>query len=262
MRKKIGVFDSGLGGLTVLKQLLLYVPNADYFYLGDNARVPYGNKSKKTVIHYSEQAVEFLIDNNVDTIVIACNTASAISLDHLIEKYPEINFIGMIDSAVDEANRSSKGIVGVIGTSATIKSQAYSNSLSKSLTVITSPCPLFVPLVESGYNDFLEATKLIASKYLLEIKQSNADTLILACTHYPFLRTLIQDILPNVNIIDTGEFAARSLANENFEISKLAPTVTYFTTDEPNNFIEIAARDLNLKINSIEVVDLELYRNK
>lgn len=253
---KVGVFDSGLGGLTVLKHLIIDHPNDDFIYLGDNARVPYGNKSDSTIIKYSEQAVEFLLKNGVNTIVIACNTSSAIALDELKREFEEINFIGMIKPAAKAAvSVSQSKSIGVIGTQATIKSQSYLREIKSfgEYNVVTKATPLFVPFVESGMIKH-KAVDLIIEEYLSEFK-GNIDTLILACTHYPFLIEGINNFFENkVNIIDTGYYSSKELAGNKYLKDR---KIEYYVTDEPNNFISIAENNLNLRIDNIKTVDLE-----
>lgn len=253
---KVGVFDSGLGGLTVLRHLIEQHPNQDFIYLGDNARVPYGNKSDSTIIKYSEQAVEFLIGKGVDTIVIACNTSSAIALDYLLNKFTQIKFIGMIKPAVKGAiSKTQKNKIGVIGTQATIKSNSYITEIAKNgeYEVTTKATPLFVPFVESGMIEH-KAVDLIIEEYLAEFK-GKIDTLILACTHYPFLHKGISKYMGSeINIIDTGFYASKELT-ENIQENKRK--VEYYVTDSPNDFISVAEKHLNIKIDKITKVDIE-----
>lgn len=255
----IGVFDSGLGGLTVLSQLLKHLPGEEYIYFGDNARVPYGTKSEKMILHFSEQAVNFLLSKGANFIVVACNTSSAIALQHLKSKFPDIGFIGMIEPAVSGAVETSKNKnIGVIGTEATINSNAYQRSLNKfhPNNIYTKACPLFVPFVESGITSH-GALDLMIEEYLSELKDK-MDTLILGCTHYPYLKESIQKYLPDVNIIDTGEQAAIELNNNNSD-QKGISKIDYYLSDKPNNFINIANDKLNLKINNLEQIDIESF---
>ena len=261
---KIGVFDSGLGGLTVLKQFLEHLPNKEYIYLGDNARVPYGNKSSSTIKNYSEQATRFLLSKNVDAIVIACNTSSSEAMDEINEIAGLRPVIGMIEPAAQSAFIKSKNKkIGIIGTRGTIKSGAYSDklkSLNSDIQVFEKACPLFVPFVEEGQTAS-QALKLVAGEYLQEFISHDIDTLILGCTHYPFLRKIISEILPDVNIIDTGEEAAIQakdiLTNEpsNDEQNKMTQC-SYYATDEPSHFIKVARENLNLEIGFVETVNL------
>jgi glutamate racemase len=252
---KIGVFDSGLGGLTVLKNLLEHHQETDFIYLGDNARVPYGNKSEATIIKYSEQAVEFLLSKGVHTIIIACNTSSAIALEYLNNKFKDVNFIGMIKPAAKGAvNLTKSKKIGVIGTQATINSKSYLKEIAKygEYKVLTKATPLFVPFVEAGMISH-RAVDLIIEEYLSEFK-GEIDTLILACTHYPFLIEGIRKYLgDSVNIIDTGYYASLEL-NNYYKISNRK--IEYFVTDEPNNFISIAENNLKIKIDNIQKVSV------
>lgn len=258
----IGVFDSGLGGLTVLEHLYKLMPNEDYIYFGDNARVPYGSKSPDTVNLYSKQAVEFLKTFPLKFIVVACNTASAIAFDTIIKTAGEVPVIGMIQPASESAiEQSSNHKIGIIATEATIRSKAYVKELLQlddKVEIAEKACPLFVPLVES---DFIEhkATELIIEEYLQQMK--NEDVIILACTHYPFLKKQIQNYLPNVKIIDSGENAANKvqqyLKSKNKLSSSSAGTIQYFTTDYPNNFINTAKKYLRFPIGEVEKVSVE-----
>ncbi len=253
---KIGVFDSGLGGLTVLRHLLEQHQNTDFIYLGDNARVPYGNKSDSTIIKYSEQAVEFLISKGVQTIVIACNTSSAIALEYLKNKFQDIQFIGMIKPAVKGAISKTKNKnIGVIGTQATINSKSYLKEIATygKYNVLTKATPLFVPFVEAGMIEH-KAIELIIEEYLAEFK-GKIDTLILACTHYPFLHKGISKYMgSDISIIDTGFYASKELIESNKSNDR---TIEYYVTDSPNDFISVAEKHLNIKINKITKVDIE-----
>lgn len=252
---KIGVFDSGLGGLTVLKHLIAEHQKLDFVYLGDNARVPYGNKSEATIIKYSEQAVEFLLSKNVNTIVIACNTSSAIALDELKNQFQDVRFIGMIKPAVNAAISLTKNkSIGVIGTQATINSKSYIKEIEKKgdYQVLTKATPLFVPFVEAGMISH-KAVELIIEEYLSEFK-GKIDTLILACTHYPFLIEGIKSYMgSDINIIDTGFYASKELQDNSISNER---KIEFFVTDEPNNFISIAEKHLMLNIDSISKVEI------
>ena len=225
----IGVFDSGIGGLTVLRRLLELLPNQRYVYLGDTARVPYGNKSTETVQRYSLECVDFLLEHNVQAIVVACNTASALALD-TIRKHTTIPVVGMIGPAAVEAVESTtSGRIGVIGTRATIASNAYGSAIQgaamqrgdeagnrndrpRTVEVVSRACPLFVPLVEEGWTD-MPATRMIAETYLQPLIQQRVDTLVLGCTHYPMLSELLLSVVQGVRLIDCGNAAARAVAS-------------------------------------------------
>ena len=205
--KPIGVFDSGLGGLTVLKEIMKILPNEDIIYFGDTARIPYGSRSKETIIKYTFQAINFLKTKGVKAIVIACNTATARSLKEAQEKY-DIPIIGVIEAGARTAVSSTKNkIVGIIGTEGTISSKAYNLEISKideSIEIVNKACPLFVPIVEEGWAN-TEVAKLTAKIYLQELKEKNIDSLVLGCTHYPFVKRTISKVLgDDVAIIDGG----------------------------------------------------------
>lgn len=225
----IGVFDSGIGGLTVLRRLLELLPNQHYVYLGDTARVPYGNKSTETVQRYSLECVDFLLEHKVQAIVVACNTASALALD-TIRQHTSIPVVGMIGPAAAEAlQASATGRIGVIGTRATIASNAYGSAIqgaalqrddvsgnrndkTRTVEVVSRACPLFVPLVEEGWTD-TPATRMIAETYLQPLIQQRVDTLVLGCTHYPMLSELLLSVVHGVTLIDCGNAAARAVAS-------------------------------------------------
>jgi len=210
--RPIGVFDSGIGGLTVLRHLMRLMPSEDFVYLGDTARVPYGNKSAETVRLYARQCADFLLRHDVKLIVVACNTASALALDELRASLP-IPVLGVIDPAASRAVEVSRtGAIGVIGTRATINSESYPKAItahagSRSFSIHTRPCPLFVPLVEEGWMDS-PATRLIAEEYLRPLRVAGIDTLVLGCTHYPMLAPVLTSLLPGVDLIDCGECTA------------------------------------------------------
>lgn len=203
----IGIFDSGIGGLTVFKEVAENFPKADIYYLGDTARVPYGNKSKETIIRYSIECATYLYHNfNVDVLIIACNTASSYALDTLKKILP-IPVIGVVKPGAQVAVRYTKNKkVGVIGTVATIRSGSYQQELKQlnpDLEIHQKPCPLFVPLVEEGWIDN-EIAKLTVKEYLQELIDKGIDTLILGCTHYPLLKNTIREIYPHINIVDSS----------------------------------------------------------
>lgn len=250
----IGVFDSGIGGLSVLKQLVRFMPSENYIYLGDTARVPYGNKSVETVNQYSMECAEFLINRNVKLIVVACNTASSLALETIQSTAGDLPVIGMINPAANAAIRATNnGKVGIIGTRATISSNAYDYAIKKIsndkvLEIISKACPLFVPLVEEGWVRH-QSARIIAEEYLGEVKSAGVDTLILGCTHYPMLSQLISEILPGVTLIDTGEHASvvalRQLAELGLLIDDIGsfnkPSIDFFVTDLPTQFQDIAS---------------------
>ena len=209
----IGIFDSGVGGLTVFKEIVKEYPNTDIYYLGDTARVPYGNKSKETIIRYSLECGEFLKSLNIDVLVIACNTASSYALP-ILEKYLDIPVIGVILPGVKTALKETKNKkIGVIGTVATIRSNSYKKLLlenDKNLEIFQKPCPLFVPLVEEGMIDN-HIARLVVKEYLDELINKGIDTLILGCTHYPLLKETIKSLYPNIRIVDSSKATAQFL---------------------------------------------------
>lgn len=267
----IGLFDSGIGGLSVLKQFLKFLPNERYVYLGDTARVPYGNKSEQTVIDYSKQCAEFLISKGVKLIVIACNTASAIALE-AVRSITNVPVIGMIEPASKAAViNSQNGKIGVIGTRATISSNAYQNKINelagnaKEFEIHSKACPLFVPLVEEGYANH-EITKNVAREYLSGFSNNNVDTLVLGCTHYPLLKQTINEILPNTNLIDSGEHSAikaiRVLANlgmlvDDSNYIEKTPKIDFYVTDIPATFYELTKVFLDFDVKEPKKIILD-----
>ncbi len=267
--KPIGVFDSGVGGLSVLRHLQRILPNEHYIYLGDTARVPYGNKSEETIREYTEQAVRFLLSLDAKLIVIACNTASAIALKQA-EAMSTVPVIGMIIPAANAAiAKSINGKIGVIGTRATIGSNAYPQTLAefqtdKKIEVTGKACPLFVPLAEEGFH-FHPSAELIVKEYLAPLLEAGIDTLVLGCTHYPLLSPLIQRQLPDVTLIDCGEYAAIEAKKRLSAMNILAPKnptgslpyISFYLTDSTPLFPVIAERFLGFPISKPERVVLE-----
>lgn len=267
----IGVFDSGVGGLTVLKQLIRFLPNEHFLYLGDTARVPYGNKSADIVKKYASEATHFLLSQNVKMLVIACNTVSSIAIETVKEIAGDVPVVGMIDFSAIAAYRASRTKnIGIIGTRATIESKGYEKHLKHisgggNLNLYSKSCPLFVPLVEEVLVDH-PATKLIAAEYLSEFENGKIDTLILGCTHYPALAKVINEILPNVHLIDTGEQSSiqvlRLLAekhllnNQPIDFANI-PKVDFYLTDLSPNFKKIAEFLLGFNIEKPQFISLE-----
>lgn len=261
--KPIGVFDSGIGGLSVLKQFIRFLPYEKYIYLGDTARVPYGNKSSEIIKDYSRDLTDFMMSFNVKLIVAACNSVSSVALD-VVSKFSGVPVIGMIIPAVAAALRATQsGRIGIIGTRATIGSNAYVHTINEmkgntNIEVFSKACPLFVPLVEEGWVDH-PATQSIAEEYLKEFNEKEIDTLILGCTHYPLLRQLITDIMPGVALIDSGEHSAVTairtlgskgeLAPEKHEFM-VQPDIKFYFTDVPSTFNETAGHFLGFPIES------------
>ncbi len=248
----IGVFDSGVGGLTVVKHILKRF-NSDIIYLGDTARLPYGTKSSSTVLKYSIQSAEFLVSRGVDAIVVACNTASSIAINTLREKF-SIPVFGVIEPAAKKASSFNK--VCVIGTESTVSSGAYPKKIKKykeSVEIEQRACPLFVPLVESGWIDD-EVTYLVAKKYLEGLK---CDALILGCTHYPLLKGVISSIAGSVELIDSGEALVELLEDDDVgELFFGSGQLECYTTDSKDKFSELGKLFLSKHFNGVKLTDL------
>lgn len=263
--RPIGIFDSGIGGLTVVKRLAATLPNENLIYFGDTARVPYGSKSNSTVIEYALQDARFLTTKNVKAIVVACNTASSVAIGALKEKY-DIPIIGMIEPGTEFALKATQNKnVGVIGTMATVDNEAYSKALKKAdvkINVFEKACPLFVPLAEEGWTKH-KATYEIAEEYLTELKGQDIDTLILGCTHYPILTDVIQKVVgENVKLIDSGIAAAELVKAEIERIGLINNSHSlgnreFYVTDIPKKFKEIAGLFLSSPVEEVKKVELE-----
>ncbi len=267
----IGVFDSGVGGLTVTKEIMTQLPDENIIYFGDTARVPYGSKSKDTIIKYSKQIIRFLKTKEVKAIVIACNTASAFALDE-IKSELDIPILGVVQpGALVAAGTSKNGKIGIIGTEGTIGSKIYSHfieELNSNIKVIGKACPLFVPLVEEGF--FLDdpITKEIASRYLFELKSENIDTLILGCTHYPLIRETIQNVMGDgVTLVNPAYETARELKEllieENiknpFNHRNINEKHQFFVSDAADRFKQFASNILSYDIEKITQINIEEY---
>ena len=262
--RPIGIFDSGIGGLTVLKEIAEQLPYEDIIYFGDTARVPYGTRSRETIIKYSFQCINFLISKNIKLVVIACNTATASALEE-VSKYFDIPIIGVVMPGVESAIASSDNKkIGIIGTVSTINSNAYQEgirNIDPSAEVIGVGCPLFVPLVEEGWQD-TEIARLTAEKYLLELKEHEIDTLVLGCTHYPILKYTISKVMKDVKLINPAFETAKqvkALLEEKNLLTKDKDQADkqYFVSDDPEKFRRIGGNILNKNIKSIEKIDIE-----
>ena len=253
----IGVFDSGIGGLTVLQRIMEALPRENTVYLGDTARSPYGTKSVETVLRYSFENTDFLIEKGVKLVVVACNTSTAIALEALKENVA-VPVIGVIEPGVRRAlaeTRNKK--IGIIGTEATIQSGAYTRALKKldsKIEVYSRACPLFVPLVEEGWLDN-PVVKLTVESYLGSLKQSGIDTLILGCTHYPLLKKAIHRFMGRgVKLVDSAEETAKevqtALKKKSLAREKGKGTPSFFVTDAPDRFIKVGQRFLGEKVES------------
>jgi len=296
-KSPIGVFDSGVGGLTVAKEIITELPGERIIYFGDTARVPYGNKSKETIIRYSTQIVQFLEAHEVKAIVIACNTATAFALDYLREELSKreqpLLIMGVIEAGASVAAKTTKnGRVGVIATDGTISSNVYKNLLStyqiaafpssgekpglanagkntcdiKQIQVFQKACPLFVPLVEEGFAGD-EVAKTIAQKYLNELIISDIDTLILGCTHYPHLSKTISEVMgPDVTLVNPARETAKRLRSElsregllNMDSCRNSNDHQFFVSDGAEKFKQFAKTMLPYELIQIDDVQLKVF---
>ena len=270
LRPKIGVFDSGVGGLTVLRALVERIPDANYLYFGDTARLPYGSKSAATVAHYAVGAVRYLQDQGAELLVIACNTATALALDE-IKAAAGVEVIGVIEPGAEAAaSATRKRKVVVIGTEATISSHAYRRALeAREVAVREKACPLFVPLVEEGWVEH-PVTEQVAKIYLSEAfseDAGDADVLVLGCTHYPLIKPLLRRVAPeHVAIVDSAESTAQDVARQ-LQIEPLrssaksgrraVPELKFFATDSAEKFRKMGTRFLGLPVEDVVHVDLK-----
>ena len=271
-RPTIGVFDSGFGGLTVLKALLEVIPHADYAYFGDTARLPYGSKSVETVARYAVEAAHYLESQGAQLLVIACNTATALALDRITEAV-RAPVVGVVDPGAEAAAAATKNRkIVVIGTEATVNSHAYRKALeARSLDAREKACPLLVPLVEEGWVDH-SVTEQVARIYLHEAFAdgfSDADVLVLGCTHYPLLKPLLHRVAPgHVRIVDSAESTARAVAahlqrllppdpDRADEERRAAPRLKFFATDSIAKFQRLGQRFLGREIANVVHVDLK-----
>jgi glutamate racemase len=269
-RPTIGVFDSGVGGLTVLRALLERIPEADYLYFGDSARLPYGSKSAATVAHYAVGAARYLQDRGAELLVIACNTATALALDQ-IKGASRVPVIGVVEPGAQAAASASRNRrVVVIGTEATVSSHAYRRALeAKSIAVREKACPLFVPLVEEGWIEH-PITEQVARIYLAEAFAEDfrqADVLVLGCTHYPLIRPLLRRVAPeHVTIVDSAESTGHAVA-EQLQLAPIEgvssherrahPRLKFFATDSAEKFRKMGAGFLGHPVEDVEHVDLK-----
>lgn len=264
----IGVFDSGIGGLTVAREIMRLLPNEKIVYFGDTARVPYGSKSQETIIRYSRQIIRFLQTQNVKAIVIACNTASALALD-AVSKEVDIPVIGVVvpgARAAIEATGNKK--IGVVATEATIQSEIYTQVIQledQEMQVTGKACPLFVPIVEEGFAKHKIAEEVI-DYYLEEMKNSNVDTLILGCTHYPLLRTKIREYLgDNIHLVNPAYETALDVKNlleqENMLNAQKSQEVehAFYVSDLADKFKRFANAIMPVVVESTRKINIEEY---
>jgi len=255
--RAIGVFDSGIGGLTVLRALVEALPNEDFIYLGDTARLPYGTKSDEVIIRYSRENTEFLLAKGIKLLVVACNTSSAVALE-AIARDTTIPVIGVIEPGARAVVRASRtGKIGVIATEATVASGAYTRTIQRLLPraeIYTRACPLLVPLVEEGWTDNDVAERTV-SYYLESLKQSGIDALLLGCTHYPLLVAMFQRVLgAEVKLVDSATATATAV-RERLRTLQLAGravpgTRSFFVTESPERFVRVGRRFFGPQVES------------
>ena len=266
--RSIGVFDSGLGGLTAVKEIMHELPNESIVYFGDTGRVPYGSRSRETIIKYSKSDMNFLLEKDVKIIVVACGTVSSVALPVLKDTVP-IRLIGVVEAASMAAISATKNKkIGIIGTKGTIKSGAYERFISSAnpeIETFSKACPLFVPLVENGHFDTMVA-ELVTEEYLTAIKESGVDTLILGCTHYPLLKNTIARFMgENVTLIDAGAEVARllkrTLEAENLLSEKpFGEQYKFYVSDDIDGFENLGGMFLEQTIcGKVEKIDIEKY---
>ncbi|OON97813.1 MAG: glutamate racemase [Epulopiscium sp. Nele67-Bin005] len=264
--RPIGIFDSGVGGLTVVKEVMNQLKNESIIYFGDTARVPYGSKSKHTVTKFSAQIIRFLLEQDVKAIIIACNTVNSNCIDELRELFPNVLIEGVVESGVKMAiDATSNNKIGVIGTEATISSGKYPELIKQSLAnseVFVKSCPLFVPLVEEGWLHH-EVTRLVAKEYLESLLNKQIDTLILGCTHYPIIQDSLQQVVgEHVKLInpadETARFVGTLLIKHNLQSNNKA-NYEFFVSDHVRQVQQMAEMFLGYPIHQVKKIEIEKY---
>ena len=262
--KRLGVFDSGLGGLTVLNEICKYNTGLDVVYFGDTARVPYGSRTVETITRYAEQDVRFLLSQGVEAILIACGTVSTNCLPALTKSF-SLPIVGVIDAGCQAALRSSRTKrIGVIGTRATINSRAYERRIRELCPDAQTwgvECPLFVPLIENGFAPDDPITEMTVDRYLSQFKGAGVDTIIMGCTHYPFLAKTLQKHMPDVSFINVGKALSYGL-KEQFDLPRTQTPnrVSYFVSDEDTGFLNIARRYLDaVQADNVQKVNIDQF---
>jgi glutamate racemase len=263
--RPIGVFDSGIGGLTVVSEIMRQLPGEEIVYFGDTARLPYGPKSAETVTQFAMEDTDFLLSRGVKMVVVACNTASSVAIDALSERY-DLPVIGVIrPGALAAVSSTLRGRIGVIGTEGTIASHSYRREiarLDRDAEVQEQSCPLFVPLAEEGWTD-REVTLVIAHEYLTPLRDAGVDVVVLGCTHYPILKGTIGKVFgPDVRLIDSAEETAREVAERLASLGLgrkggPAPEHKFYVSDVPHRFKEQAERFLGGELPSVEVISID-----
>lgn len=266
--RPIGIFDSGLGGLTCVREVMKIMPGEDIIYFGDTGRVPYGSRSSATIVKYVRQDINFLRSFDIKFIIIACGTASAAALPHITTEY-DTDIIGVVDAASKRAVKATRnGRIGVLGTRGTINSGKYVEKIGKlnpDFEVVSNACPMFVPIVENGYADS-EIADILAKEYLERLVERQVDTIILGCTHYPLLRNTIQKIVgDNVTLIDSGAAAAQDakdiITRHGLRADRdCAGSAKYYVSDTVHGFEELGSLFLSKKIEGdVAKIDIEKY---
>lgn len=253
----IGIFDSGIGGLTVAQQIQAALPREQLIYLGDTARTPYGSKSADIVRRYAVESAEFFVERGVKMLVVACNTVSSTAMPTLRERF-DLPIIDVIEPGACRAvEQTHNRRVGVIGTEATIRSGAYTRALKRlapDLQIFTRACPLFAPLAEEGWTDN-QIARATAENYLTSLRHSGIDTLVLGCTHYPLLADVISAVMgASVTLVDsartTAQVVAQTLSDSGLANQQGEGSISFFVTDEPDRFIKVGARFMGQKVES------------
>lgn len=279
--RPIGIFDSGVGGLTVVKTIIDLLPNEDIVYFGDTARVPYGNKSKETIIRYSIQNTKFLLQHKIKLLVVACNTSSSYAIPTLKRLYKNLEIVDVVTPGAKAAVNATKNYkIGVIGTKATIRSNSYVKAIKKickKAEIFCQPTPLFVPLIEEGWVDRIRSTnsdfyqtinhenilRQLTAEYLTPLKKFGIDVLVLGCTHYPAIKTIIQDVVgKDVSIVDSSLETAKEVKKiiEQKKIRKTInnkPKYKFFVSDDPESFRKIGSLLLEREIKYVKKVKIE-----
>lgn len=262
----IGVFDSGLGGLSAVKEIMDILPNESLIYFGDTGRVPYGTRSGETIIKYSKEDIRFLKSHDVKLIVVACGTVSSVALP-VLKNEVSIPIIGVVEAtSIAAVSKTKNKRIGIIGTQGTIKSSSYVDEIKKmdgTIETFQKACPLFVPLVENGHFD-TEVARLVVREYLEEIKNEGVDTLILGCTHYPLLKKVIGEYMgDDVALIDSGAEIAKKIKSDFSHLltdEKKDATYKYFVSDGVENFERLASSFLKKDIDGqVMKIDIEKY---
>jgi len=261
--RAIGIFDSGVGGLTLLKEVVRLLPCEDLLYVGDTARVPYGTKSPETVRRYAVESAGYLVQQGVKMLVVACNTASAVAIDELARLF-NIPVIGVIEPGSRRAAELTENLkIGVIGTEGTVKSGAYAQAIrmkNPAIDVISTACPLFVPLAEEGWSDH-QIAEIAAREYLSPLITAGVDTLVLGCTHYPLLKNTLRVVLgETIHLVDSAEETAKVVVETLSSVGANQSgkgSVRFFVTDVPDRFRRVGTAFLGRELQSVEQIVLD-----